>query len=233
MIVKGYTSIQEINEAKQRKSLDSLAKSKGFEILPEGDNGCKMKSSVGPHLPARVVRANSDQWVCVLEVPTELRELESPDLLKFVGLLAKAQKLMDDLKSNGIPLDASLGRVGDTGKELEKVYNRLRQLEIDGSDYDDAEPWEMTWYSSSKADPFGLTVSYSEEKGTLTVAVRFFSDISETKMRNWIDRFIKNNGLDKFKTRIRWDYEDAQASEDDGAGSGKGQVYCFVNVTNK
>lgn len=237
MITKGYGDIQSINEAKRSKSLEEIAKAQGFQIVTEGSVKV-LKSDDRKELPGRIIKPSSDSnnWVCTFSSPREISSLDAPDIRALAGSVKKAWNVLQALVDNDIravvPSENNPENVASSSK-LGELYSRLCQLEMSGEDYDDAEPWEMTWNNSRKSDPFGLSVSYSEEKGVMTVAVRFFSDISDTRMSNWIDKFIKNNGIDKFKTRIRWDYEDAQADEDDGAGSGKGQVYCFVNVTNK
>ena len=237
MITKGYGNIQSINEAKRMKSLEEVAEAQGFKVVTEGSVKV-LKSDDNKVLPGRVIKpsSNSDKWVCTFTSPREISSLDSHDLRVLTGSINKAWKLLQALVDNDIravvPSENNPENVADNSK-LDELQSRLRQFEMTGEDYDDAEPWEMTWNNPRKADPFGLSVSYSAEKGIITVAVRFFSDISDSKMSSWIDRFIKNNGIDKFKVKTRWDYEDADADEDDGAGSGKGQVYCFVNITNK
>lgn len=237
MITKGYGNIQSINEAKRVKSLEEIAKAQGFQVVTEGSVKV-LKSDDNKELPGRVIKpsSDSDKWICTFNSPREICSLDAPDIRVLAGSVKKAWNVLQALVDNDIraviPSEDNPESAPSSSK-LDELYNRLLQFENNGEDYDDAEPWEMTWNNSRKADPFGLSVSYSAEKGIITVAVRFFSDISDSKMSNWIDKFIKNNGIDKFKVKIRWDYEDADADENDGAGSGKGQIYCFVNITNK
>lgn len=237
MVINGYGDIQAINEAKRLKSLEEVAEAQGFSIATEG-SVTVLRSDDHSVLPGRIVKpsAKSDKWVCTFSSPQKIYSLNSYDIKVLVGSIKKAWNLLQDLENNEIHAVVPSGNNPEnvaSNSKLDELQSRLRQLEISGEDYDDAEPWEMTWNNSRKADPFGLSVNYSAEKGAMTVAVRFFSDISDKKMSNWIDKFIKNNGIDKFKVNTRWDYSDAEADEEDGAGSGKGQVYCFINVTNK
>lgn len=237
MIIKGYGDIQAINEAKRLKSLEEVAEAQGFQVVTEG-SVMVLKSDDKSVLPGRIVKPSSDsnKWICTFNSPQKIYSLNSYDIKVLVGSIKKAWNLLQDLENNEIHAVVPSGNNPEdvsSSSKLDELQSRLRQFEMSGEDYDDAEPWEMTWNNSRKADPFGLSVNYSAEKGAMTVAVRFFSDISDSKMSSWIDKFIKNNGIDKFKVRTRWDYSDADADEEeDGAGSGKGQVYCFINVTS-